>query len=146
MRRVLNEFVNRVQFEGFKDWDDLPSFYSASDILCAPSRYDGWGLIVPEGLAAGMPVIATDSMGAAHELIAHGRNGWRIPADNVEALSRALREAIEMPEAQLQKMKDAARSSVARHSLRQGADRFAEAVFASLGALSERSRVEDLTP
>ena len=59
----------RVRFLGFRHWPELPALYCAADILCAPSLYDGWGLMVPEGLAAGLPVIATDRMGAALDLI-----------------------------------------------------------------------------
>ncbi len=69
----------RVEFAGFKDWNELPGEYASADVLCVPSRYDGWGLVVPEGLASGLPVIATDRMGAALEFVETGRNGWLIP-------------------------------------------------------------------
>jgi glycosyltransferase involved in cell wall biosynthesis len=67
-----------------------------ADVLCVPSRYDGWGLVVPEGLASGLPVIATDRMGAALEFVENGRNGWLIPAGDGSAVN-AMREAALMP-------------------------------------------------
>jgi glycosyltransferase involved in cell wall biosynthesis len=108
----------RVEFVGFRDWQELPGEYAAADVLCVPSRYDGWGLVVPEGLAAGLPVIATDRMGAALEFVRTGKNGWLIPAADEEALLRALREAAvgELP--------SGARDSVSEHTLEHGAERF----------------------
>ncbi len=57
LERQLLKHQARVHFWGFRSWQELPKFYCGSDVLCVPSRYDGWGLVVPEGLAAGLPVI-----------------------------------------------------------------------------------------
>ncbi len=111
----------RVEFVGFRDWHELPREYAAADVLCVPSRYDGWGLVVPEGLAAGLPVIATDRMGAALEFVETGRNGWLISACDEEALLGAMREAVF---SDLRKMGCNAQQSVSGHTLRSGADRF----------------------
>ena len=115
MQKLARE---RVEFVGFRDWHELPREYADADVLCVPSRYDGWGLVVPEGLASGLPVIATDRMGAALEFVRTGRNGWLIPAGDEEALLRAMREAAvcELP--------DGARASVSEHTLKNGAERF----------------------
>jgi glycosyltransferase involved in cell wall biosynthesis len=118
LMQKLAAVKERVEFVGFRDWHELPREYAAADVLCVPSRYDGWGLVVPEGLAAGLPVIATDRMGAALEFVRTGKNGWLIPAGDEEALLRALREAavVELPAG--------ARESVSEHTLQHGADRF----------------------
>ncbi len=108
----------RVEFVGFRDWHELPREYAAADVLCVPSRYDGWGLVVPEGLAAGLPVIATDRMGAALEFVRTGRNGWLIPAGDEEALLGAMREA------SMNELPKGARESVSEHTLENGAQRF----------------------
>src|SRR5262249_53761784 len=50
---TLRPVQERVEFLGFKSWDELPELYASADVLCVPSRYDGWGLVVPEGLASG---------------------------------------------------------------------------------------------
>jgi glycosyltransferase involved in cell wall biosynthesis len=121
--QTLRPVSDRVEFVGFRDWDELPEEYAAADVLCVPSRYDGWGLVVPEGLAAGLPVIATDRMGAALEFVETGRNGWLIRAGDEEALLVAMREAASMP---LGEMSCQARESVSEHSLRNGAMRFVE--------------------
>jgi glycosyltransferase involved in cell wall biosynthesis len=60
LEAALSPFKERVEFLGFQKWQALPEIYWKADVLCVPSRYDGWGLVVPEGLAAGLPVIASD--------------------------------------------------------------------------------------
>ena len=119
--QTLRPVSERVEFAGFKDWDELPAEYAAADVLCVPSRYDGWGLVVPEGLAAGLPVIGTDRMGAALEFIDSGGNGWIVRAGDEEALFGAMREAAVIS---LEEMRRRARESVREHSLSLGAERF----------------------
>ena len=119
--QTLGPVSERVEFVGFKDWHELPGEYARADVLCVPSRYDGWGLVVPEGLASGLPVIATDRMGAALEFIETGRNGWLVRAGDEEALLIAMREAAIVG---LEEMGERARESVSAHTLVNGATRF----------------------
>jgi glycosyltransferase involved in cell wall biosynthesis len=123
---VLRPVSERVEFLGFKDWGELPAEYGRADVLCVPSRYDGWGLVVPEGLASGLPVIATDRMGAGLEFVESGRNGWLIRAGDPQGLLDAMREAAVMPDDELERMARYARESVTAHTLQDGAARFFE--------------------
>jgi glycosyltransferase involved in cell wall biosynthesis len=124
VEQTLAAVRDRVEFAGFKHWNELPREYASADVLCVPSRYDGWGLVVPEGLASGLPVIGTDRMGAALEFIETGRNGWLIPAANEEALLAAMREAALMSQPDLAVLGRSARESVRAHTLENGAARF----------------------
>ncbi|HSL54258.1 MAG TPA: glycosyltransferase family 4 protein, partial [Pyrinomonadaceae bacterium] len=119
--QTLRPVSERVEFVGFRDWEQLPAEYASADVLCVPSRYDGWGLVVPEGLASGLPVIASDRMGAALEFVESGRNGWLVRAGDEESLFEAMREAATMPIAE---MGQRARESVSEHTLLNGAARF----------------------
>ena len=121
IKRQLFTVRDRVDFVGFRDWHELPDEYERADVLCVPSRYDGWGLVVPEGLASGLPVIATDRMGAALEFVETGRNGWLVAAGDEEALLGAMREAAMLP---LRKLGQRAQASVSEHTLANGAARF----------------------
>jgi glycosyltransferase involved in cell wall biosynthesis len=124
LEQTLRPVGERVEFTGFKDWDELPELYASADVLCVPSRYDGWGLVVPEGLAAGLPVIATDRMGAALEFIQTGVNGWLVPAGDETAILNAMRESALLTEAELAARSSRARESVREHTLQHGATRF----------------------
>jgi glycosyltransferase involved in cell wall biosynthesis len=48
-------------------------------------------MVLNEAATAGLPLVATDAAGAAHDLVAPGENGFRVPADDAAALADALR-------------------------------------------------------
>jgi glycosyltransferase involved in cell wall biosynthesis len=123
--RTLRPVQERDEFLGFKGWDELPELYAAADVLCVPSRYDGWGLVVPEGLAAGLPVIATERMGAGLEFVRNDENGGLIAAGDEAAILAAMRQAVMLSDSELFGFRRAAQTSVSEHTLANGAARFA---------------------
>lgn len=125
MERTLQCVNEHVEFLGFQDWRELPELYASADVLCVPSRYDGWGLVVPEGLASGLPVVATDRMGAGLEFIRTGRNGWLIPAADEDAILGAMHDAARLSREDLRELAQQARETVSEHTLTHGAERFA---------------------
>jgi glycosyltransferase involved in cell wall biosynthesis len=133
LAQVLRPVSDRVEFLGFKDWSELPELYASADVLCVPSRYDGWGLVVPEGLASGLPVIATDRMGAALEFVQTGVNGWLIPAGDEMAILSAMREAASLTNAELAECSQRARESVKEHTLKNGSQRFVRFARETIG-------------
>ena len=81
----------RVRIVGQLTRDELVPWYAVADVLVLPSRSEPWGMTLNEGAAAGLPLVATDAVGAAHDLIEDGVNGFRVPADDPRALAEALR-------------------------------------------------------
>ena len=71
---------------------NLPAVYADVDALVLPSLYEPWGLVVHEGLANGLPVIVTDQVGSADDLVESGVNGYVVPAGSVEAFGAAMRD------------------------------------------------------
>jgi glycosyltransferase involved in cell wall biosynthesis len=133
MERILGSGP-RVLFHDFVPWDELPTLYAAGDVLCAPSRYDGWGLIVPEGMAAGMPVVATARMGSALELVEQGTNGWLVRANDEDHLYEALREAVDLAPSRRTAMGLAAQTRAGEQDIAQGVPRFRAAMEGTLTA------------
>jgi glycosyltransferase involved in cell wall biosynthesis len=80
----------QVRFLGEVERDALPALYADADVLVMPSRSDPWGMVLNEAALAGLPLVSTDAAGAAHDLIEHGVNGFRVPPDDVPALREAL--------------------------------------------------------
>jgi glycosyltransferase involved in cell wall biosynthesis len=76
---------------------ELRNFYEASDVLVVPSIptrtfREPWGLVANEAMNRGLPVIASDAVGAAAGgLVRDGRNGLVVPAGDAVALAAALR-------------------------------------------------------
>lgn len=94
--RVPEGLRGRVLFTGFLGQQDVISaIYRLSDVFVLPSVYEPWGVVINESVAAGMAVLATDSVGAAGELVRDGVNGRTFPAGDVMALTAALKDATE---------------------------------------------------
>lgn len=83
---------DKVTFEGLRTRPEIYSHLCDFDIMCHPSRYEGFGLTVAEGMAAGLPVAVTEGDGP-WELADNGRLCKSFPAEDPEACADAL-EAI----------------------------------------------------
>ena len=81
---------DRVSFLGHKDPTDLPGVFAQADIFVLPSRHDGWGVVINEALAAGLPIVASNAVGAARDLVVDGENGFVVERGSVEELADAL--------------------------------------------------------
>jgi glycosyltransferase involved in cell wall biosynthesis len=88
----------RIRYEGFQAPESLPEYFGKSDVFVLPSRHDGWGVVVNQALAAGLPVITSDAVGAGLDLVENGVNGMCVPANDVESLYRALETVAASPE------------------------------------------------
>jgi glycosyltransferase involved in cell wall biosynthesis len=75
------------------DHDKLPDIMAASDVIVLPSVREQFGQVLVEGMACGLPVIATNTHGPS-EIVENGQTGWLVPPDNEQALSTALVEAV----------------------------------------------------
>jgi glycosyltransferase involved in cell wall biosynthesis len=85
----------RVELAGPRDRDELVRFYAEADVFVLPSRSEPWGMVLNEAAEAGLPLVATEEVGAAHDLIEHGVNGFRVRAGDEGALADALRRLAE---------------------------------------------------
>jgi glycosyltransferase involved in cell wall biosynthesis len=86
---------NRAELYPFADERTMLKHYGEADAVLLPSRFDGWGLVVHEGLASGIPVIVSDACGAA-DLITPSGCGKVVPAGNAEALAEAISWVVEL--------------------------------------------------
>jgi glycosyltransferase involved in cell wall biosynthesis len=97
--RDIHEQVQRLGLEGGVDFlgtvtgERLSHLYRSSHILAVPSSYEGFGMVYVEGMAFGLPAIAS-TFGAAHEIVKHGVNGFLIEPDDTEALADHLLELV----------------------------------------------------
>ncbi len=87
----------RVRYAGFQAPEALPGFFAQADVFVLPSRYDGWGVVVNQALGAGLPILASDHVGAAHDLVREGENGFTFPAGDATALAAAMLRYAENP-------------------------------------------------
>lgn len=86
---------SRVGFLGLLS--DLPDVYRDLDMLVLPSLSEATSMSVLEGMATGLPIVAT-AVGGTPELLAHGEAGALVPSDNPRALADALIALIAAPD------------------------------------------------
>lgn len=89
----------RVTFHGAVDWDRVPEFYARGDVFVHPSFGQGWGMVVNESLASGLPLVTTPTVGAAEYCLEDGVNGILIrDMHDVAGLAAAMRRFASDPE------------------------------------------------
>jgi glycosyltransferase involved in cell wall biosynthesis len=89
--------------------DPVPAYHRA-ELFVLPTLEEGFGFVVAEAMACGLPVVVTDQCGAA-EWVRPGETGWVLPAGDEAALARTLDEALTR-RAELPDMGRAARRAV----------------------------------
>ncbi|MEM7577873.1 MAG: glycosyltransferase family 4 protein [Planctomycetota bacterium] len=103
---------------GFTQPGDLRQHLQDAGALVLPSRFEPWGVVVAEAMAAGLPVITTDACGAAVELLTPWHNGLVVPAGDVQALSGALTDVSTMESTESRDMSRHAVASARSHAHR----------------------------
>ena len=92
---------HRVRFRGARVGPGMERAYAAADLLVLASHAETYGMVVTEGLARGLPVLATD-VGGVSEALGHGKDGGRpgllVPPGDPNAFGAALRAWLEDPE------------------------------------------------
>lgn len=74
---------------------DVEAEYLKSSILVQPSRTEGFGLVLVEAMACGLPVISFDCENGPRSIIADGENGFLIPPFDVEKYAESLLRLID---------------------------------------------------
>ena len=87
----------RIVFRGRLDGASLSEEYRTSDILIVPSLYEGYGMVVREGMSFGLPIVASN-VGGILEQINDGVEGYLVPLGDSKVLAKALRKLIIDPD------------------------------------------------
>lgn len=103
LRKTLQDYtaehqLDSVRFFGFQNRNEIKKYYAIADLLVLPSSRETWGIVVNEAMCFALPVIASDQVGAARDLIRNGYNGFNYPPGDVQALAARLQQLVEMPE------------------------------------------------
>jgi len=83
-----------VRFLGFESQAQLVELYAAADVFVLPSLVEPWGVVVNEAMASGLPVVLSDQVGAAADLVIDGANGFVVPAGDSAALAACLSDVL----------------------------------------------------
>lgn len=86
----------RVKFLGHVSFVELAQEYRSADIFCFPSRQEGFGIVLLEAMAAGLPVIASRTT-AIPEIVLDRQNGLLVEPGDVAGFATAMDELLQSP-------------------------------------------------
>ena len=92
--------AGKTRFVGYASPEEALTYYAIADLFVLPSvttphGKETWGLVVNEAMNQGVPVVATDAVGAAAGgLVQSGLNGFVVPERDSSALAEAIRRIL----------------------------------------------------
>lgn len=93
LRDQVEEMIHNFDMDSsflITGWVDKPTAYmKVMDVGCLLSRWEGFGLVLPEYMACGVPIVATN-VDAIPNIIEDGNNGLLVAKDNYEACALAV--------------------------------------------------------
>jgi 1,2-diacylglycerol 3-alpha-glucosyltransferase len=116
-----------VKLPGFKQYHELPAYYSLAGAFVHPSTVEQWGLVVNEAMASGLPILVSRTCGCTGELLVDGVNGWAFEPTQVDELATLLRRMADLPEHHRAGMGEASRRIVAGWGIERFAEGFCQA-------------------
>ena len=122
---------DQVDFLGFVNQSALPALYKLVDLMVLPSIYEPFAVVVNEAMCCGCPVMVSDRVGAARDLVIPVTPDFVFPAGNVEALAEKLAESLRNP-GRLQELKGAMTAHIKTWSPERNVDATVEAIQAGV--------------
>jgi glycosyltransferase involved in cell wall biosynthesis len=87
---VDEEWMPTIHFYPFTQIENLPEYYALATCFVLASTVEEWGLVVNEAMACSCPVLVSNTVGAAHDLVIHERTGYRFCPRKPKELADAL--------------------------------------------------------
>ena len=132
--RVRRESIPDVVFAGFRPQTEIAAMYAVADIFALVSCFqETWGAVVNEAMNFGLPVVVTDKVGSATDLVQDGRNGYVVGSRDVEGLARRLEALVGSAELRVQLGRQSA-EIVRGWTYERAAEGVVAAVAAAVGA------------
>ncbi len=100
IRQVIQRWrIPDVRLAGFVNQSQIARAYAAADIFALPSKmHETWGLVVNEAMNFGIPVVVSDKVGCASDLVHEGVNGFVVSANDPSELVDRLEALVDSPE------------------------------------------------
>jgi glycosyltransferase involved in cell wall biosynthesis len=96
-RQIKAQKIKGVYLVGFRPRNIVPNFYIIADALCLPSDDETWGIVVSEAMCFELPIIVSNRVGAAVDLVKEGYNGFLFPAGDSKKLATCIEKLIHLP-------------------------------------------------
>ena len=90
-------FEEQVKWIGWVEYGKLGAYFSKADIFVFPTYEDVWGMVVPEAMVFGKPILCSNGA-ASYELIAEGENGYIFDPHDPQQLAEQMRRLLDNPD------------------------------------------------
>lgn len=131
---IDQENLHDVYLPGFRQIDELPAYYGLASAFIHPALQEQWGLVVNEAMAAGLPVLVSQSCGCVRDLIIDGVTGFTFDPRNTAELAE-LMFRVSTGQYDLQ----AIALNAQKHIDAWGPDRFAAGIAGALQAVAPKA-------
>ena len=113
------DFINlhhltNVVVAGAVNYDELGPYYKVADCFIIPTLEDNWSLVVPEAMAAGLPIACSIYNGCHPELVQQN-NGWTFDPLDTQSIIQTLKAILSKKES-LSQMGNASKNIVSNHT------------------------------
>lgn len=136
-REELEAFIKERDLEeqitwvGWVEYGSLGAYFQQADIFVFPTFEDVWGMVVPEAMVFGKPILCSNAA-AACELIVEGENGYIFDPHDPQRLAEGMRRFLDNPDL-IQSMGECSRQLIARTTPTSAAEAYAEVTSFLMG-------------
>lgn len=123
LREDMEKFIRehkleqRIFFTGFVNQSVIPRYYACADVFVMCSEIgETWGLSTNEAMNFSLPVVLSDQIGCADDLVEEGKNGFKYPCGNILALAEKIESLATMPEIERRDMGAASLKKIGDYS------------------------------
>lgn len=124
LQKLASMSPGKVTFRPWVRWEELPSILKGYDCLVFASETEGWGMMLAEAMAAGLCVIARETIGSA-DLVRNGENGILLSDAAFKTELRVTLGGLASDPAAVARLGSAARSTMLAETPDKGCDLFA---------------------
>jgi alpha-maltose-1-phosphate synthase len=94
--RALVSKLSGVRVFGGLPHFDIPAVLKQCDVFVFPSYFEGFGLVILEAMACGLPIITTTAT-AGPDIYQNNQGGWIVPVGDIEALALSIDRCLSDP-------------------------------------------------
>lgn len=129
-RQELEQFIEekelktQITWVGWVDYQSIGAYFQQTDVFVFPTFEDVWGMVVPEAMVFGKPILCSQGA-AALELMEDGKNGYIFDPQNPQQLATVMAQFLDHPEL-ISTMGTRSQELIANYTPQSAAKAFAE--------------------
>ncbi len=91
---MIGDIEDKVCLPGYAPYSDLPKYYALADVFVHPAPSEPWGVSVNEAMACGVPVVVSNGVGSAKDLVVEGETGFVFSVGDSAVLAQTLARCV----------------------------------------------------